>query len=1229
MNTPNAEPPYLLVPIDVDALVIDGTPDEKGELSEALSRFDNKRQRDVAGDMSWSAARTDYGDVVGSLSSPGPLPFFLNDEPPNERDQGVYLSWELPFALRRSYKVNAFHFPWLPDHWLIVRIHRNATNKVSSKAWFIDSGAVVDQEENSESASVLVEEKNQYVAKRLGIVVPLDNRTNVQLPVHAKRDKFSALGPSATASPTFAANIAENRNMLSWHDKLEDIKDGDLKKGGSLSYLVVGWYSDQSDEPFGMVSECLRRGGLPWDDSGKRIESPSPQQVLDAFKWEVRDHDVKNIDQNFMAKGRCIFHGIVAHIDYWNPETYKGPLLGYPGSPPKHAGGAKMPSPFRVGIGSSMADALVALLAGRESKVKPDFGEELNAWEALEAILYHQKEALLNHEKNPSKKPLERLIHQAGFTSFEAGKIWRIDPVEQPKDGNTPQRLIVDELDAKLVKELNALNAKQEQADAAARDLSALQQELYGRWWQECHDARTFHGANVEDRCKPLIPTIQSLKEKATDLAKTIESDESKLKKQLPKRFALHHDAAPRFWAPADPVVIIESAGGAIDKPSNDKKLACRLGLPGAGRSSMPYLNNFPCADALAALTQEALDTEQFMAKTLDKEMPPIEGENMDDWRTRWAAIKDDVPGIAKYWRQQPWSPIFFDWQITWHPADGAEKQWHQQWDRNDIDFHARAGDESLRSGEASIRRRSLLVPIAGKALTDPIEDLMALTAERMHRYVPSWQTNLQDLKNARLLGQSLTGLQQSFLGRDPANPRAWPNPDCPWRPAGDGNTNNDHDIGELLAPPPALPALPNLPPPLTDDSIIQPKIPFGLTRSGRFTIDHLWIVDRFGQWVNVLEGCSTQDATLPVTNPHLRRRDDESMEMPPRVVQPARLDFRFAAPGNNEVDPVCGWVFYNIPDRALAVCDSAGHLLGELAFDANDNKVSWEALNNGPVAALEKLDPDHRLRKFVDSLIEPQSVAQSRLAQLLGLMDKVLATAPTADNPLIGRPLALVDASLQFELYGSPWSTPAQSESEPPQQPNVSCPVRLGDLQDPADGLIGYFADGKFEQIVAPAGYDPSALHAGGEEHPDYVVPAAKSISVAFDKPTHITLLMDPHAAVMAAPGMLPAKSVRLDVDDIASRIDGLEYAFRVGPILIRDDMLSCIPVPGGLPGEWHFLESQPSAQPRPVMPFESRPRFGTAPQVLVEGRLVLRKAPPKPSNKQQVQPANGGTKA
>ncbi len=126
----------------------------------------------------------------------------------------------------------------------------------------------------------------------------------------ASERAITALGNDYTGSPTFTASIAENRNIFSWHDTLEDLREpnreGKVPEGTTLTYSLIGWYRDPADEPLAAPAAKVteKRDGsntlLGW--------------LIDPPGWFITAKPAAPD----LLKRRSVFHGMVAHINYWS-----------------------------------------------------------------------------------------------------------------------------------------------------------------------------------------------------------------------------------------------------------------------------------------------------------------------------------------------------------------------------------------------------------------------------------------------------------------------------------------------------------------------------------------------------------------------------------------------------------------------------------------------------------------------------------------------------------------------------------------------------------------------------------------------------------------------------------------------------------------------------------------------------------------------------------------------
>src|ERR1041384_1948336 len=467
---------HLIVPIKVQALVIDG--DFKAKTAAV-----DKGGVYAASDFRWSPLTYDYQQVPRSLTPPGPMPFYgaehkYSGSPteqlvlpkdttafPTNNDRGVYLHWILPAGLQHAYTPGLFDFPALPDHWLIVRFsHQNPV--VKTRAWFVDGAAIVSEEKGN----LLFVEDTKYIAKTVGKVIRSEDFATANF--SGKRmveEPITALGNATTGSPTFTAFIAENRNIFSWHDKLEDLRLSDkIPDDTTLTYLVLGWYRTPAQEPLTAVTVT------PQHEKDELIG-----WLIDPPGWFVD----KNSGAVELRNRRSVFHGMVAHINYWSGNTYKGQMLGYPGSPAVEGVLRDTPPSFTIGVGNNAEDALVSLVsssysAEAEGSVLAE--TQPNLWKALEAVIYRQTESLVKSWNITSR---DMTVHENWFATRDAGKIWYLRPKSRnqaeysQKADETIRETKVGPTADQLTK-LNELNRVQSEADAISREMSALQSDL-------------------------------------------------------------------------------------------------------------------------------------------------------------------------------------------------------------------------------------------------------------------------------------------------------------------------------------------------------------------------------------------------------------------------------------------------------------------------------------------------------------------------------------------------------------------------------------------------------------------------------------------------------------------------------------------------------------------------------------------------------------------------------
>jgi hypothetical protein len=275
-----------------------------------------------------------------------------------------------------------------------------------------------------------------------------------------------------------------------------------------------------------------------------------------------------------------------------------------------------------------------------------------------------------------------------------------------------------------------------------------------------------------------------------------------------------------------------------------------------------------------------------------------------------------------------------------------------------------------------------------------------------------------------------------------------------------------------------------------------------------------------------------------------------------------------------------------------------------------------------------------------------------------------ILPEGNEADLPyavLMGRPLALVRAELRLELPGLPAVNTALATVLAAAAANgvgfydptlrddaglsgVTFPVRLGDRDSLADGLVGYLIDSAdpYATLFAPAAPDTGGTRV---QRPDpetlmltlrpaldppataYANAAAQTAALrdAAVRPAAkaVTMLIDPRASVNATIGILPIQELALASEIYGRALRSIQVSFFTHPILRGAHALD-LPAPPEPGFTWAWTmgvrsgdTTQPSTEPLTPSAIGDRASFDFTPQAAQDGWLTL---VPQPS------PAKGG---
>lgn len=435
----------------------------------------------------------------------------------------------------------------------------------------------------------------------------------------------------------------------------------------------------------------------------------------------------------------------------------------------------------------------------------------------------------------------------------------------------------------------------------------------------------------------------------------------------------------------------------------------------------------------------------------------------------------------------------------------------------------------------------------------------------------------------------------------------------------------------------------------------------FGPLRSGFAAIFSLEIVDVFGQRMTLNTSATNPDGSLQtiVANSLKPVSGDTAnlgkIFLPPRLLAPTRLWFNWlSSKHDNQVTgvsadfvemnshpattPVCGWVMPNHLDDSLFFYDADGTAIGSFGVEHGNLKYRTRAGNLANPQDLPANDIGPKGEPTVNAHLADFMwyVHGKDAAFLLDLMqtiensDQFINPANFAQDAslavFIGRPLALTRAVIGLETSGNllPLSQADTSANDPfPQDVKnnrfryadrqqtssaklgaIQFPVRLGDLANIDDGLVGYLID-----LVGPDPYDtffsPAAPAQGGN---GVVRPSPDTIELTLNAvPIAVTMLIDPRAPVHATTGILPVQARQIPPDQYAQTIRGLAVTFFTHPMLSLRQRL-VVPLPQEAGYQWSWI-TPGSPAPLPLQPNAANEFavFGYSPQSLLEGWLRL----------------------
>ncbi|MDF2627836.1 MAG: hypothetical protein K0R39_1667 [Symbiobacteriaceae bacterium] len=1096
----------------------------------------------------------------------------FTDPPWQPLEQGVHLHWALPDALTTATSTDAgLDFPVVPNRWLVTRFALQGTT-TATRSWIVESDALSTAQPAGQKPVTLpvktvspLDQNYRYV----GQWVDFDQSWTEPGGTQFQDLTGAELTAVASGVVTFAAYYPNCRSVFGFTDSLSDLTVTGTAPV-ELMYTVTGWHSSPANDP-------LSTG-------------PALEAVQSQLQWTYTD-------DSGATPTYTLYNGMVQQV-MWNPQTtylYHQPV--------------QKPITADVAIGNSPAEALAAYFRNLNHPNIPLFEDLLTAFQygLLSAFAQPTADQLAS---------LEESLHEKEFGSQDAGQIYTI--VKAGSDDDEDDSEMID-LPLQLADDLNLLNVYQQQYDLCQAHLDEFRWQLFADWY------RIFQ-ANADTQNEAYLVAYHrygewdALQQACTDLSNKLAAQVGVVQMQLSSEMELKLTGSPRYWQPTEPQVLLSGPDiaaplryGGDGRYSPDDYLICRLtnqiltGLTVGSTAltagqyaavTLPTPNGLPYTGDASALLAEAclLNTSLtaaltgVSAATLEAALTSLlEGQSQSTYTVTGGTAPSPV-GVAWWGSANPWLPIFVEWTVDYLPLqstvqNGQLAEYTPEFFTANYQVDPDAGgfvsytpgsgtgaivvDPATATFTQRYQGGAILSPSAAQGFADQLTTYLETNSDS------TLQTILDQLQASSMQLHPLSGLNSSLIMRQQTLQLNVAVP----------NGSQYAELTEAIAPV------------VGDKNEVGPQFNgyFNPIRAGYLKLS-LQAIDVFGQKRDVQ---FSQLITAESLTTYIDEKPEPSIAyLPPRLAQPSRLLYRWLAADATELEemnphpaasPICGWLLPNHVDGSFFLYNQQGQSLGTLSLNGNETEVEWQSApgNNSTInqSVEEVLQYENaQLRELAIALKNGSAAFFKAFWRAVDTASGSI-TAPAAASDaglavLVGRPVALTQASLRLEVQGAPatnqgWATfagGAYTETENGFT-GVEFPVLLGDLEKLGDGLVGYF-----RQTSDKSDYDLTTFFSEGADPAataGVVQPGQETLLLtptpkldAAEPPDFlpytqkVLMLVDPRVAVHAAMGILPTKSISIPADQYHDALSTLEMSFLTTPVLSGAGGLA-LPIP------------------------------------------------------------------
>jgi len=619
------------------------------------------------------------------------------------------------------------------------------------------------------------------------------------------------------------------------------------------------------------------------------------------------------------------------------------------------------------------------------------------------------------------------------------------------------------------------------------------------------------------------------------------------------------------------------------------------------------------------------------------------------------------VPIALEDGSSQPWSPLFIDWQVEWHPATD-QNGYPVGWQLTGLDYEWTG--TQIPASTLIFQGRTSIDPSASQTIAQQLESFVASDPDfdSLPDFIQQDLTQVKTyIQNFDFVTQSLSGLTNQLITHLSASSLPVP--------AQYFGANPGPDVQPTVQSAQGIQPVPQ-------DASGNPP-PFFPVRAGHFRFTNLWVVDAYGQVLATKRTGDTYvhlNTATTVQTPGAQNAD--FVQLPPRFSQGTRLnltmidanDDSLASTSADATSPICGWIMANHLDDSLMVFDALGNNLGSVIVidkDLGQTGLRWDAApgSSQPLGSAPDIQNTH-LAGFVNALLLAGATGSEAMRELLDVIDAASwqpyqqGQAQSANDlsVLAGRPIALVRTRFNIDLFGDPMlsfdeNLTATGQYYPPATPpaftTTPLSVRVGDESFSTNGALGYCIGDDYStfysvsaapdstsalrrqlalgqsttQALAQMAEETTTLSAAGSYvtpgQPIPLSPKVTSGNSIVDTSVYVTVFVDPAGSIPVVSGAFPVLYGNLPAGPVATALSNMQISFRVGPLLLEPSIIK-MPLPSEINGNWAWMERQsvtlwaPAADPQSS---DAVPNLANVPLRLREGWLVLSNSQQSPS--------------